>query len=84
MVNGAVVETVGCDSPLINDFGFSRSTTNVDASININLMQGLSISAEGLNLTNQTSNRFAYDGQEAVSQYGSSGRVYRLGARFSF
>jgi iron complex outermembrane recepter protein len=47
-------------------------------------MKGLSISAEGLNLTNQTSNRYAYSGQEAVSQYGSSGRVYRLGARFSF
>ncbi len=81
---GGTVETVGCDSPLINDFGFSRSTTNVDASLSINLMKGLSISAEGLNLTNQTSNRYAYDGQEAVSQYGSSGRVYRVGARFSF
>jgi len=81
---GGTVETVGCDSPLINDFGFSRSTTNVDASININLMKGLSISAEGLNLTNQASNRYAYDGQEAVSQYGSSGRIYRLGVRFSY
>jgi TonB-dependent receptor len=79
-----VTESVGCDSPLINDFGFSQSTTNVDASISLNLIAGLSITAEGLNLTNQTSNRYAYSGQEAVSQYGSSGRVYRLGARFSF
>lgn len=83
-VGGGSVESVGCDSPLINDFAYSRATTNVDASLNINLMKGLSISAEGLNLTNQTSNRYAYSGQEAVSQYGSSGRVYRLGARFSF
>ena len=83
-VGAGTVETVGCDSPLVNDFAYSRSTTNVDASININLMRGLSISAEGLNLTNQTTNRYAYQGQEAVSQYGSSGRVYRVGARFSF
>jgi TonB-dependent receptor len=77
-------ESVGCDSPLINDFGFSESTTNIDASINLNIFEGFSISAEGLNLTNQSSNRYAYEGQEAVSQYGSSGRIYRLGARFSF
>jgi len=83
-VGAGAVESVACDSPLINDFGFSRSTTNVDAAFSLNLFKGLSITAEGLNLTNQTSNRYAYDGQEAVSQYGSSGRVYRLGARFSY
>lgn len=83
-VGGGTVESVGCDSPLINDFSYSRATTNVDASINVNLFKGLSVTAEGLNLTNQTTNRYAYSGQEAVSLYGNSGRVYRLGARFSF
>jgi TonB-dependent receptor len=79
-----VTESVGCDSPLINDFVFSRATTNVDASISFNLFKAFSLSLEGLNLTNQTSNRYAYDGQEAVTQYASSGRVFRVGARVSF
>jgi len=77
-------ESVGCDSPLINDFVFSKGTTNVDASLNINLTRNVSITFEGLNLTNQLTNRYAYDGQEATTLYGSSGRVYRAGARVTF
>lgn len=83
-VGGGTVESVGCDSPLINDFVYSEATTNVDASISLKLFKAFSITLEGLNLTNQTSNRYAYQGQEAVTQYASSGRVYRLGARMSF
>lgn len=44
----------------------------------------LSITAEGLNLTNQPSERYAYAGQEAVTQYSSSGPIYRIGARLRF
>ncbi len=83
-VGGSATESTGCDSPLINDFVYSRATTNIDASVSIKVLSAVSLSLEGLNLTNQTSNRYAYQGQEAVSQYGSSGRVYRLGARMSF
>lgn len=83
-VGGATKESAGCDSPLINDFVFSKGTTNVDASLNINLTRNFAITIEGLNLTNQLTNRFAYDGQEATTLYGSSGRVYRAGARLTF
>ncbi len=83
-VGAGTVESAGCDSPLLNDFVSSRGTTNVDAAISFNLFKALSISLEGLNLTNQTSNRFAYEGQEAVTQYASAGRVFRVGARVSF
>ncbi|MGN5373346.1 hypothetical protein [Sphingomonas hankookensis] len=44
----------------------------------------LSISAEGLNLTNQPSERYAYQGQEAVTQYSAAGPIYRIGARLRF
>lgn len=80
----APTESAGCDSPLINDFVYSRATTNVDASLSFNVLKNFSITVEGLNLTNQTTNRYAYQGQEAVTNYGSSGRVYRVGARLSF
>lgn len=73
-----------CNGPLINDFVFSRSTTNVDASMSFNFTDWVSLSLEGLNLTNQTSDRYAYDGQNAVTQYASSGRIFRAGVRFRF
>ena len=83
-VGSGTKETKSCDSPLINDFIYSRATTNVDASVSFNLFKNLAITLEGLNLTNQTSNRYAYQGENAVTEYSSSGRVYRLGARLTF
>ncbi|ODP37826.1 TonB-dependent receptor [Sphingomonas turrisvirgatae] len=73
-----------CDGPLVNDFVYTRGTTNVDASMSYKLTDWFSISAEGLNLTNQTSDQYAYQGQEAVSRYASSGPIYRVGARLRF
>ncbi|WP_240699819.1 TonB-dependent receptor [Sphingomonas naasensis] len=73
-----------CTGPLINDFVFSKSTTNVDASMSFNFTDWVSLSLEGLNLTNQTSDRYAYEGQNAVTQYASSGRIFRAGVRFRF
>jgi iron complex outermembrane receptor protein len=73
-----------CNGPLINDFVYSRGTLNVDASVSYKITDWISISAEGLNLTNQTSDRYAYAGQEAVTNYASSGRIYRAGVRFNF
>ncbi|GGB98489.1 hypothetical protein GCM10011494_16240 [Novosphingobium endophyticum] len=73
-----------CDSPLVNDFMYSRSTTNVDASMSYKFTRYLTVTLEGLNLTNQTSNRYAYEGQNAVTQYSSSGPIYRIGARMKF
>ncbi|HSX54523.1 MAG TPA: TonB-dependent receptor [Sphingomonas sp.] len=73
-----------CNGPLINDFVYSRSTTNVDASASYKFTDWASLTLEGLNLTNQPSERYAYQGQEAVTQYASSGRIFRAGMRFSF
>ncbi|MBD8679419.1 TonB-dependent receptor [Sphingomonas sp. CFBP 13720] len=73
-----------CDSPLVNDFIFSRDTTNVDASMSYKFTDWLSVSAEGLNLTNQPSERYAYQDANAVTQYASSGPIYRVGARLRF
>lgn len=83
-VNGNNVAGGPCTGPLINDFVFSRSTTNVDASMSFNFTDWASLTLEGLNLTNQTSDRYGYDGQDAVTQYASSGRIFRAGVRFRF
>lgn len=73
-----------CLTPLINDFAGSQSTTNVDASFSYVINQNVSLSLEGLNLTNQTSNRFAYDGNPVVTQYASTGRQINVGVRLTF
>ena len=75
---------VPCGSPLINDFVFSEATTNIDASMGYKFTDWFSITAEGLNLTNQPSQRSAYQDQPVVSQYASSGPIYRIGARLRF
>jgi iron complex outermembrane receptor protein len=71
-----------CDSPLINDFIFSKSTTNIDASVSYKLTKEITVTAEGLNLINQTNNRLVYRGQNAAQNYSSSGRIFRIGTRF--
>lgn len=73
-----------CTAPLINDFTFSGGTTNVDAAVSYSFNRFLSVTLEGLNLTNQTANRFAYQDNPVVTQYASSGPVYRVGARLKF
>ena len=73
-----------CNSPLINDFAFSKGTTNIDASISYKLTDFATVTLEGLNLTNQTSNNYAYQDSPVVTNYSSSGPVYRVGLRAQF
>jgi TonB-dependent receptor len=73
-----------CNSPLINDFVGSEGTKNIDASIRWNIMEKLALTLEGLNLTNQTSDRYAYVDNPVVTQYGSTGRQYTLGVRYRY
>jgi hypothetical protein len=54
-----------CDSPLVNDFLGSRATRNIDAKVTWQAFDYLSFSIEGLNLTNQTEDRWAYRGRAA-------------------
>jgi TonB-dependent receptor len=75
-----------CTGPLVNDFSGSQGTTNVDAKFNYNITEHLQISLEGLNLTNQTSNRYAYPltAQPVVTLYSSTGRQITVGVRYKY
>jgi iron complex outermembrane recepter protein len=84
LLNATSTPPVLCNAPLINDFSYSRSTLNVDASMSYQFTDYASLTLEGLNLTNQRTNRYAYQGQEAVTNYASTGRIVRVGARFKF
>ncbi len=75
-----------CNSPLINDFAGSLPTQNVDFSMSYKPTKRLTITLEGLNMTNETTNRFGYGAtsQTVVSQYGSTGRQLTLGVRYKY
>ena len=73
-----------CDSPLVNDFVGSQATTNVDFSFRYNVNDNVSLSAEALNLTNQTSDRFAYAEDPVVTSYASTGRQFFVGLNMRF
>ncbi|MFL6720650.1 MAG: TonB-dependent receptor [Sphingomonas sp.] len=73
-----------CTGPLVNDFVTSGATTNVDFSVSYKVTDYLTLTAEGLNVTNQASNRYAYSANPVVTQYASSGPIYRVGARWKF
>ena len=72
-----------CDAPLVNDFLGSRATRNIDAKVTWQAMDHLSFSIEGLNLTNQTEDRWAYQDEPLVTQYSSTGRQIFAGFRLS-
>lgn len=72
-----------CNSPLINDFLGSKATRNIDASVSWQATEHLSITVEGLNLTNQTEDRWAYAAEPLVTQYSSTGRQIFAGFRLT-
>ncbi len=72
-----------CDSPLVNDFVGSRATKNIDASVSWQATDYLSITLQGLNLTNQTEDRWAYAAEPLVTQYSSTGRQVFAGFRLT-
>jgi iron complex outermembrane recepter protein len=73
-----------CDSPLVNDFLGSDSTTNVDASFSYSFNDNLMFTLDLLNITNQPDSRWAYQADKVVTQYSAPGRQYFLGARYQF
>jgi iron complex outermembrane recepter protein len=72
-----------CDAPLVNDFLGSKATRNIDAKVTWQFRDYLSFSIEGLNLTNQTEDRWAYELEPLVTQYSSTGRQIFAGFRLS-
>ena len=72
------------DSPLVNDFLGSQETLNIDASMTYKVSKQVTLTLEALNLTNQTTNRWGYAGDPVVTNYGSTGRQFFVGARAVF
>jgi len=67
----------------VNDFLGSLATRNIDAKVTWQATEFLSLSIEGLNLTNQTEDRWAYQDEPLVTQYSSTGRQVFAGFRLT-
>jgi len=76
-------QTGPCDAPLVNDFLGSEATRNIDAALKWQATEWLELTVEGLNLTNQTENRWAYQDDPLVTQYSSTGRQVFAGFRLT-
>ncbi len=73
-----------CDSPLVNDFGGSAATLNVDFSSTYKFNDNFSLTVEALNLTDQANDRYAYSASPVTTSFGRTGRQFFVGARMSF
>ncbi len=72
-----------CDAPLINEFGGSEPTSNVDFSLQYKPTKHITVTFEGLNITNESATRTQFTDPVVVS-YGASGTNYRLGMRYKY
>ncbi|MFT4089130.1 MAG: TonB-dependent receptor [Asticcacaulis sp.] len=72
-----------CDGPLINETGGSKETLNVDMAMRYQPTKRVAITFEAQNLTDQKSERYAYD-NPVVSTYSASGRNFKLGLRYKY
>ncbi|GAA0540836.1 TonB-dependent receptor [Rhizomicrobium palustre] len=72
------------DSPLVQDFGYSKNTLNVDFSANYDISENMDMTLDALNLTNQADRRWAYQNSPQTTKYASSGRQVFLGFRLKY
>lgn len=74
------------DTPVVNDYIYTKSTFNLDTSFSWNYTDWLELRVDALNLTNQTEARTAYSNlaSPATAYYAASGRQVFAGARLRY
>lgn len=72
-----------CDGPLITEMGGSKETVNVDMAMRYQPTKRIAITFEAQNLTDQASERYAYD-NPVVSTYSAGGRNFKVGLRYKY
>jgi len=72
------------DSPLVQDFGYTKNTFNLDMSASYDISDNLDMTLDALNLTNQADRRWAYQAAPQTTKYAASGRQVFLGVRLKY
>jgi len=71
-------------APTIQDASGTNATLNVDLSASYNINDHLTVTLEGLNLTDEFNDQFLDTGADRVVVYTHTGRQYFFGARYKF
>jgi len=71
-------------APLIQDAAGTNDTLNVDLSASYNINDHLTVTLEGLNLTDEFNDQFLDTNADRVVVYTHTGRQYFFGARYKF
>jgi TonB-dependent receptor len=74
------------DSPVVNDYIYTASTVNIDASVSWDYTDWMQFRIDASNLTNQTDSRSAYSNlaDPAIAYYAATGRQVFAGVRMKF
>ena len=74
------------DSPVVNDYIYTSSTLNLDASASWDYTDWMQFRIDAMNLTNQTDSRSAYSNlaDPATAYYAATGRQVFAGVRMKF
>jgi TonB-dependent receptor len=74
------------DSPLVNDYIYTKSTFNLDASFSWDYTDWMQFRIDAMNLTNQTESRSAYTNlaDPASAYYAATGRQVFAGVRLKY
>lgn len=75
---------VACAQPQLPWFRAVRDSMRIDASMRYDLNDHMSLTLEGLNLTEETSDRWAYDDVQVSQQHQSYGRIITFGFRLTY
>ena len=67
-----------------NDVEGKNSTLNVDASISYDITDHISVSLEGVNLTDEVNDQFISRARNSAVVYNHTGREFLIGARVKF
>lgn len=75
---------VACPQPQLPWFRAVTDSLRVDASFRYDINDRFSVTLEGQNLTNETTDRWAYEDVKLVQQHQSVGRIVSMGVRFTY
>lgn len=70
-----------CNSPIMADFRAVKDNMQIDASFSYDINDHFSVSLEGQNLLNETTQKWVYQDVQLSQQYASTGRIYAAGVR---
>ncbi len=82
--NGVSPPNVNAAQPTFNDVEGVNESLNIDASMSLKITDNITLTLEGVNLTDEWTDQYIDSAADRLSVYHHTGRQFYLGARFRF